>query len=59
MSISVVALVGLFENAITCFTRVRMARSYGSDLNFLMVRFEVLHLRLTRWGEATGLNKPS
>lgn len=59
MSISVVALVGLFENAITCFTRVRMARSYGPDLNFLMVRFEVLHLRLTRWGEVAGLNKPS
>lgn len=59
MSISVVALVGLFENAITCFTRVRMVRSYGPDLNFLMVRFEVLHLRLTRWGEVAGLNKPS
>jgi hypothetical protein len=59
MSISIVALVGLFKNAITCFTRVRMAKTYGSDLEFLMVRFQVLHLRLTQWGEAAGLDKSS
>jgi len=57
MAIGVVSLVSIFENALTCFTRLRMAKSFGSDLQLFMVRLEVLHLRLTRWGEAVGLNK--
>ena len=59
MAIGVVSLVSMFENALTCFTRLRMAKSFGSDLQLFMVRLEVLHLRLTRWGEAVGLNKPA
>lgn len=58
MAIAVVSLASVFENAITCFTRVRMVKSFGSDLQFFMVRLEVLHLRLSRWGEALGLNRP-
>lgn len=58
MAIGLVSLVSVFENAITCFTRVRMAKTFGSDLQLFMLRLEVLHLRLTRWGEAVGLNKP-
>lgn len=58
MAISLVSLVSVFENAITCFARVRMAKTFGSDLQLFMLRLEVLHLRLTRWGETLGLNKP-
>lgn len=36
-----------------------MAEDFGSDFQLFMVRLEVLHLRLTRWGEAVGLNKPA
>lgn len=59
MAIGIVSLVSVFENAITCFTRFRMAKSFGSDLQLFMVRLEVVHLRLTRWGETVGLNKLS
>lgn len=57
MTVGVVSLVSVFENAITCFIRVRMAKSFGPDLQLYMVRLGVLHFRLTRWGEAVGLNK--
>lgn len=56
MTVGVVSLVSVFENAIICFIRVRMAKSFGPDLQLYMVRLEALHLRLTRWGEAVGLN---
>jgi hypothetical protein len=59
MAIGAVSLLSMFENAITCFTRVRMAKSFGPDVQLFMIRLEVLHLRLTRWGEAVGLNKSS
>jgi len=59
VAIGILPLVSLFENAIACFTRVKMAKSFGPDLQFFMVRLEVLHLRLTRWGKALGLNKPT
>ena len=59
VAIGAVSLLSMFENAITCFTRVKMAKSFGPDLQLFMVRLEVLHLRLTRWGEAAGLNAPS
>ena len=57
MTVGVLSLVSVFQNAITCFIRVKMAKSFGPDLQLYMVRLEVLHLRLTRWGEAVGLNK--
>lgn len=53
------ALVPLFNAAIGCFTLVKMAKKFDSDLQLFTVRLEVLHLRLTRWGEAAGLNKVS
>lgn len=59
MAIGAVSLLSMFENAITCFTRVRMVKTFGSDLLLFMIRLEVLDLRLTRWGEAAGLNERS
>lgn len=32
MAIGIVSLVSVFENAITTFSRLRMAKSFGSDL---------------------------
>ena len=51
------ALVPLFNAAIDCFTLVKMAKSFDADLELNVVRLEVLHLRLARWGEAAGLGK--
>jgi hypothetical protein len=57
LTIGIVSLVSVLENAITCFLRVRMAKSFGPDLQLYVVRLEVLHLRLIRWGEAVGFGK--
>ena len=56
MAVGVVFLVSMFENAITCVSRVRMAETFVSDLQLSLVRLEVLHLRLARWAKAVGLN---
>ena len=56
MTIGVVFPVSMFEKGITCFACARMAKTFVSDLQLFMVHLKVLHLRLTRWGEAVDLN---
>jgi hypothetical protein len=55
ISLGVSIIVPLFQAAVTCFTCVRIAKSFGSDLQTYTLRLEVLHLRLSRWGKVVGL----
>jgi hypothetical protein len=59
LSVSVIALVGLFDNALNCFKHVKVAKSFGTDYQTYVLRLQNLRLRLSRWGEAVGLGKPS
>lgn len=59
LSVSVVALVSLFNTALDCFKRVKVAKSFGSDYQTYVLRLQNLRLRLSRWGEAVGLSKQS
>jgi hypothetical protein len=52
-----IGIAGLFQAAMTCFTCVRIAKSSGSDLQTYMVRLVLLHVKLSRWGEAIGLTE--
>jgi hypothetical protein len=57
LSVSVVALVSLFDTALDCFKRVKVAKSFGSDYQTYVLRLQNLRLRFSRWGEAVGLGK--
>lgn len=59
LSVSVVALVSLFDTALDCFKRVKVAKSFGSDYQICVLRLQNLRLRFSRWGEAVGLGKQS
>jgi hypothetical protein len=59
LGVSVIALVGLFDNALNCFKHVKVAKSFGTDYQTYVLRLQNLRLRLSRWGEAVGLGNPS
>lgn len=59
LGVSIMALVGLFDNALYCFKHVKVAKSFGSDYQTYVLRFQNLRLRFSRWGVAVGLGKPS
>ena len=59
LGVSVIALVGLFDNALDCFKHVKVAKSFGTDYQTYVLRLQNLRLRFSRWGEAVGLGKPS
>lgn len=59
LGVSVIALVGLFDDALSCFKHVKVAKSFGSDYQTCILRLQNLRLRLSRWGEAVGLGKQS
>ena len=59
LSVSVVALVSLFDTALDCFKRVKVAKSFGTDYQTYLLRLQNLRLRFSRWGEAVGLGKQS
>jgi hypothetical protein len=57
LSVSVVALVTIFDSALNCFRHVKVAKSFGSDYKTYFLRVRNLQLRLSRWGETVGLDK--
>lgn len=56
-SVSILSLVGVFDNAMTFFACVRVAKSFDSDLQTYTCRLKILQLRLSRWGKVVGLAK--
>lgn len=57
LGVSVVALASLFDTALNCFKHVKIGKSFGTDLQTSLLKLRNLHLRLSRWGEAVGLDK--
>jgi hypothetical protein len=59
LSVSVVALLSLFDSALNCFKHVKVAKSFGSDYQTYVLRLQNLRLRLSRWEEAVSLDSQS
>ena len=53
---SVLALAGLFNDAIDCFEYVQFGRNFGKDFQTDLIKLDDARLRLSRWGESVGLN---
>ena len=56
LAVGVVALAGLFNNAVDCFEYVQLGKSLGKDFQTSTLKLDVARLRLSRWGEALGLS---
>ncbi|EON63735.1 hypothetical protein W97_02963 [Coniosporium apollinis CBS 100218] len=56
LATGIVALAGLFNNAIDCFEYVQLGRSFGKNFQTSLLKLDSARLRLSRWGEAVGLS---
>jgi len=55
LAVSFLALVGLFNNAVDCFSYVQAGRNLGRSYVTCQIKLSNAQLRFTRWGEAVGL----
>ncbi|KAF1960185.1 hypothetical protein CC80DRAFT_438777 [Byssothecium circinans] len=56
LAVGLVALAGLFNNAVDCFEFVQLARNIGKDFQTDLLKLDNAGLRLSRWGKAAGLS---
>ncbi|KAN0107828.1 Prion-inhibition and propagation domain containing protein [Hyaloscypha variabilis] len=56
-AVGVVSLAGLFSTAVEAFEYVQLGRSFGQNFQVNLLRLDVLQLRLSRWGEAVGIQE--
>jgi len=54
-TLSVISLVGCFNDCVELFEYVRAARNLGRDYEMYLLKLEFARLRFTRWGAAMGL----
>ena len=56
LTVGVVALAGLFSNAIQCFEFIQLGRSFGKNFQISQLKLDNARLRLSRWGSSLGLS---
>ena len=56
LTVGVIALAGLFNNAVQCFEFVQLSRNFGKDFQTCQLKLDIAQLRLSRWGAALGLS---
>ena len=55
-AVGVIALAGLFNNAVDCFEYVQLGRSFGTNFQISLLKLDNARLQLSRWGQAVGLS---
>jgi len=55
LTVGVLALAVLFNNAVDCFAYVQIGRNIKQDFTGSILRLDNTQLRLSRWGQAIGL----
>ena len=56
LAVGVLAIAGLFNNAIDCFEYVQIGRNFGQGYQTGLLKLDGARLRLSRWGQAVGLS---
>jgi hypothetical protein len=56
LAVGVIALAGLFNNAVDCFKYVQLGRSFGTNFQTSLLKLDNARLRISRWGAAVGLS---
>ncbi|KAJ3495969.1 hypothetical protein NLG97_g3007 [Lecanicillium saksenae] len=50
------SVAALFNNAVECFGYIQLGRHYGRDYERCQLKLDIIQARLTKWGEAVGIN---
>ena len=56
LAVGVFAIAGLFNNAVNCFEYVQLGQNFEEDFTTCILKLDDAKLRLSRWGQAVGLN---
>ena len=56
LAVGVVALAGLYNNAVECFEFVQLGRNFGKDFQTSQLKLDSARLRLSRWGKSLSLS---
>lgn len=56
LSLAVVSLAGLFNNAIADFEYIQLGKNFAKDFEICRTKIACQQLRLSRWGAAIGIN---
>ncbi|MCJ1274919.1 hypothetical protein MMC21_002717 [Puttea exsequens] len=56
LTVGVVALAGLFNNAVQCFEFIQLGRGFGKSFQTSQLKLDNSRLRLSRWGNSLGLS---
>lgn len=57
LAVGILALAGLFNNAVDCFEYVQIGKAFEQDLDTCLLRLAAERLKLSRWGQAIGLTR--
>jgi hypothetical protein len=55
--VGVVALAGLFNNAVDCFEFIQLGRTFGKNFQISQLKLDNARLRLSRWGKSLSLDE--
>jgi hypothetical protein len=56
LAVGIIALAGLFNNAVDCFEYVQLGRAFGNNFQTSLLKLDNARLQLSRWGQAVGLS---
>lgn len=56
LAVGIVALAGLFNNAVECFEFVQLGRNFGKNFQTSQLKLDNSRLRLSRWGKSLDLS---
>ena len=56
LTVGIVGLTGLFNNAVNCFEYVQLGRNFGKTFQTSLLKLDNSRLRLSRWGKSVGIN---
>lgn len=54
--VGVIALAGLFNNAVDCFEFIQLGQNFGKNFQTSQLKLDNARLRLSRWGNSLGLS---
>ena len=56
LAVGVLAIAGLFNNAVDCFEYVQIGRNFGQGYQTGLLKLDSARFRLSRWGQAVGIS---
>ncbi|KAI0387783.1 prion-inhibition and propagation-domain-containing protein [Hypomontagnella monticulosa] len=55
--VSTLSVATLFDNCVDCFRYIQLGRNFGRDFERCQLKLDIAMTRLSRWGQAVGINE--